>query len=215
MEENLFSTPYLEFCVQFWVFHYNTLREQWFQQWALNIIWGLEHLNAEKLWVNLKSRYLRGEFPAFFKYLMEVDREDGARLFLNTRNNRHKPAEGILQLGTIKINSPMRSNQTFEVCPESLCNLYPLWYSKPSWTWPWKTRSTFEAGPAFCRGLSQMSALNKIVLEFYMLHGKHFLLGFSFQFMLQSTTFSNSSQNIHQLLWKYGVDFNYGTAISP
>lgn len=59
--------------------------------------------------MNLKNRYLRGDLPAFFKYLMKVYTEDGARLFLITRKNSHKLEEGILQLSTIKIISPMKS----------------------------------------------------------------------------------------------------------
>lgn len=45
---------------------------------------------------------------------MKVYREDGARLFLKTKKNRHKLEEGILQLGTITIISLMKSYQKFE-----------------------------------------------------------------------------------------------------
>lgn len=95
--------------------------EQWVQQWAINIIRRLEHLNAERLWVNLKNRHLRGDLPAFFKYLMKIYRGDGTRLFLNTRKNRPKLEEEILQLGTIKMISPMKSNQTFEQFAQRTC----------------------------------------------------------------------------------------------
>lgn len=71
--------------------------------------------------MNLKNRYLREDLPAFFKYLMKVYTEDGARLFLITRKNSHKLEEGILQLSTIKIISPMKSNQTFEQFAQRAC----------------------------------------------------------------------------------------------
>ena len=52
---------------------------------------------------------------------MKVYREDGARLFLDTRRNRHKLEEGKFQLGIIKRISPMKSGQTLEQVAQRGC----------------------------------------------------------------------------------------------
>lgn len=73
-----------------------------------------------KAWLSLKKGYLRGDLPAVFKYLIKVYREDGARLFLDTRKNKHKLEEGTFQLGIIKRISPMKSGQTLEQLAQNI-----------------------------------------------------------------------------------------------
>jgi len=52
---------------------------------------------------------------------MKVYREDGARLFLDRKRNRHKLEEGKFQLRIIKRISPMKSGQTLEQVVQRGC----------------------------------------------------------------------------------------------